>query len=333
LRGLAKIAQRPEKTHGGMLDQLTNTLAPLRNPIVDFATSANSFDLRKLRELPMSIYLTVLRPDLPALSSLISLFYQQLVDLNMTVEFGHDPAHRHEVLLGMDEIAQLGKLDSIFNSMPLFRSYGIRLLAILQAMAQWRDTLGENGAKTVEGCFDCSVFFTPAARDLETAKTLSELLGTDTVKGRSESKRKGFDTAHDSATTSDQRRSLMLPQEILRMPLRKQVVLISGMAPIYCDKIKTWKDGTLLTRNAAPPSTPKMDITAIKPHVADISHTVELIIDRPIEASDMGELEALTLDDFSCDFSGIDVPQGKLNNDEIAALRDRFLDALTVERA
>jgi type IV secretion system protein VirD4 len=100
LRGFAKIAQRPEKTHGGMLDQLTNALAPLRNPIVNFATSANSFDLRKLREQPMSIYLTVLRPDLPALAPLISLFFQQLVDLTMTVEFGHDPAHRHEVLLG-----------------------------------------------------------------------------------------------------------------------------------------------------------------------------------------------------------------------------------------
>jgi type IV secretion system protein VirD4 len=329
--GLSKIANRAEKTHSGMVDQLTGALAALRNPIVRFATNGNSVDLRKLREQSISIYLTVLRPDLPLLAPVINVFFQQLVDLSMTVEFGHDPAHRHEVLLGMDEFAQLGKLNAIAQGITLFRSYGLRLLTLVQAASQFVDIYGAQGAETFEGCFDCSVFFTPAARDLKTAKYLSDLLGADTVKGRSESKRKTFDSSHDSSTTSDQRRPLMLPQEVLRMSLKKAVVLISGAPPIFADKIKAWKEPMLIGRVGAAPETPKMVAPAAAPPAPAMPPLPEVIVEREVEVADIASLDALTLADFSCDFSAIEVPEGELTDDQVAELRDRFLDVIALE--
>ena len=80
IRDLATISNRAENTHSGVKDQLTNALAPLKNPIVRFATNTNTFDLRKLRNKPMSVYLTIARPDLASLRPIINLFFQHLVD-------------------------------------------------------------------------------------------------------------------------------------------------------------------------------------------------------------------------------------------------------------
>jgi type IV secretion system protein VirD4 len=327
VRDFAKIANRPDKTHGGVKDQLTAALAPLKNPLVRFATSANTFDLRELRAKRMSIYLTVARPDLTPLQPIVKLFFQHLVDLNSMVEYGKDPSHKHEVLLAMDEFAQLGRLDAIFEGVTFFRSFGMRLLAILQSPSQNRTNYSVEGAKTFEQSFDCSVFYTPAARDIETAELVSRLLGNQTVKGKSESKRKGFETRHDSTSTSDHKRALMLPQEVLRMSLDKQIILISGVAPIYANKVRAWKEPALLARGGEAPVPAKMDIGQA---VIDISNAVEVLADRPIESADMAQLDELTLTDFSCDFSAIDVPEGKMTEIEIANLRDRFLDTLVV---
>lgn len=245
----------------------------------------------------------------------------------MDVEYGKDPGHKYEILLALDEFAQMGRLEAVFEGVTFFRSFGIRLMALLQSPSQNRTTYSVEGAKTFEQAFDCSVFFTPAARDLETADLISRLLGDQTVRASSESKRKGFDTKQDSTSTSDQKRELWKPQEVRRMPLRKQIVIISGLYPIYCDKIKTWKEPTLAWRIGETPLPPKMDIEAIASKPIEIQHIVE-IVTRPIEAADMADLGDLTLDDFSCDFSSIEVPARQMSEDEVAKLRDRFLDTL-----
>lgn len=328
VRDMAKIAQRPDRTHGGIKDQLTGALAALKNPLVRYATSGNTFDLRRLRCDPMSIYLTVARPDLPALRPIVNLFFQQLVDLNSLVEFGKDPAHKHEVLLAMDEFAQLGRLDAIFEGVTFFRSFGLRLLVLLQSPSQNRTNYSIEGAKTFEQSFDCSVFYTPAARDVETAELVSKLLGNQTVKGKSESKRKnGFDTKHDTQSISDQRRALMLPQEVLRMPMTKQIIFVSGVPPIYADKVRTWREPALEARKGEAPRPPRLNVDEAQQRVVDVSHAVELV-DRPVEASDMATLDALKLEDFSCDFSGIEVPQGDMSESDVNALRDAFFNTL-----
>ena len=236
-----------------------------------YATAGNTFDLRALRTQRMSVYLTVKKPDLPPLRPIINLFFQQLVDLNSLVEYGKDVSHRHEVLLGMDEFAQLGRLDSIFEGVTFFRSFGLRLLAILQSPSQLRTNYSVEGAKTFEQSFDCSVFYTPSPRDIETAELVSKLLGNNTVKGKSESKRKGFETKYDSTNTSDQKRALMLPQEVMRMSGKKEIVLISGLAPILATKVRAWEEPMLLARKAAAPVPPKLQIASIQPTPVDVS--------------------------------------------------------------
>jgi type IV secretion system protein VirD4 len=254
IRDLATIANRAENTHSGIKDQLLSGLAPLTNPLVRNVTAGNTFDLRDLRRRKMSIYLVVARPDLPALRPLINLFIQQLVDLHTRVEFSADPAHRYEILLALDEFAQIGRLDAVFHGITYFRSFGLRLLAIVQSPAQLREIYSIEAARGFEQCFECRLFFTPAASDLETAETLSRLLGHDTVKGVSTSAKAAWLSWTPSGRTmSAQRRPLMLPQEVLRLPAHQQVILLSGLLPILADKLSVWREPVFQQRSGVPP--------------------------------------------------------------------------------
>ena len=331
VRDFSTIANRPDKTHGGIKDNLTGALAPLKNPLVRYATEGNTFDLRALRTERMSVYMTVRKPDLPPLRPIINLFFQQLVDLNSLVEYRKDASHKHEVLLGMDEFAQLGRLDSIFEGVTFFRSFGLRLLAILQSPSQLRTNYSVEGAKTFEQSFDCSVFYTPSPRDIETGELVSKLLGNNTVKAKSESKRKGFETKYDSTNTSDQRRALMLPQEVMRMSGKKEIVLISGLAPILATKVRAWQEPTLLTRTGAAPVPPKLQIAAVQSPPVDVSTLPVTESVRSLELADIGQLQQMELDDFAIDFSGIDVPKGILSADETDRLSSVFASMVASE--
>ena len=331
VRDFSTIANRPDKTHGGIKDNLTGALAPLKNPLVRYATEGNTFDLRALRTERMSVYMTVRKPDLPPLRPIINLFFQQLVDLNSLVEYRKDASHKHEVLLGMDEFAQLGRLDSIFEGVTFFRSFGLRLLAILQSPSQLRTNYSVEGAKTFEQSFDCSVFYTPSPRDIETGELVSKLLGNNTVKAKSESKRKGFETKYDSTNTSDQKRALMLPQEVMRMSGKKEIVLISGLAPILATKVRAWEEPMLLTRTGVAPVPPKLQIASIQPPPVDVSTLPVTESVRSLELADIGQLQQMELDDFAIDFSGIDVPKGILSADEIDRLSSVFASMVASE--
>ena len=299
-----------------------------------YATEGNTFDLRALRTQRMSVYLTVAKPDVTPLRPIINLFFQQMVDLTSLVEYGKDPSHKHEVLLGMDEFAQLGRLDAIFEGVTYFRSFGLRLLAILQSPSQLRTNYSIEGAKTFEQSFDCSVFYTPSPRDLETAELLSKLLGNNTVKGKSESKRKGFETKYDSTSTSDQKRALMLPQEVMRMHGTKEIILISGLAPIFAKKVRAWEEPLLLTRIGEAPVPPKVQIGPTTPAAVDVSALP--VIEEPqrlLEPSDVGQLHQKELDDFTADFSTVEFPKGVLNADQMTNLTNVFMTVTTVDEA
>src|SRR3546814_6387032 len=62
---------------------ITNVLGLWLNPLVDAATAASDFDLRQLRQRPMSIYLGVSPDELDRIAPLYNLLFQQLIDLNV----------------------------------------------------------------------------------------------------------------------------------------------------------------------------------------------------------------------------------------------------------
>lgn len=328
---LGTLASTPDKTFGGFLSQLATSIDVLRNPLTRMATSKNTFDLRRIRSEPTSIYITIERPDLPVVRSLVAVFFQQLVDLNMRTEYGKNPTHCAEVLLAMDELMQMGRVDGVIGAAPILRSYGFRILGIYQDRAQTVDLYGEHQAQVFENSMDCSVFFTPAARDTRTPEDLSKLLGTRTINVRSRSSRLFGGPKDLSETQSQTRRPLMLPHEISQMSQDKAIVLISGKRPIMANKIRAWQERAFGLRNGEPPEIAPLkrsdwQVSEIEDDAIGTSSISDLT--HPLTTAEIPSRTDWKPEDFALDFSQCEIPKGQLNEQQVSALHDAFLDML-----
>ncbi|MDK4565765.1 type IV secretory system conjugative DNA transfer family protein, partial [Kingella kingae] len=58
-----------------------------------------------------------------------------------------------------------------------------------------------------------------------------------------------------SESESEQKRALMLPQELREMPLTNEIVLLRGKRPIFADKIEYWTDPAFSERVKLPTPT------------------------------------------------------------------------------
>jgi type IV secretion system protein VirD4 len=138
--------------------------------------------------------------------------------------------------------------------------YGLRLLPVLQSPAQLRAEYGADLAEEIMA--NCGVEIAFAPKELKVAQDLSERLGTWTYAGRSKSRPALLSSGHWSTTESDQRRPLMLPQELIQMPANRLIVLKAGIPPIRGEKIVYWKDVAFRRRLVPAPSITPRPTTA-----------------------------------------------------------------------
>lgn len=323
---LGSFATAPENTAGGIALTLTTGLTPFLNDLTAAVVSGNSCDLRQLRKQAISIYVVVAVADREILSPILRLFFQQLLDLNLDKEFGKDPEHKHLVLLGMDEFASIGKVPAIQESIAYIRSYGMRLLSIVQTPAQLTTVYQQDGAKAFTDNFGCAVFYTPAATDVSGAENLSKMLGYETVKGVSNSRRGlwGWDDKSRSRTVSDQKRALMLPQEIMRLPTKEVILLISGMYPIRGQKPFAAKDRRFADRFTAAPEVGKIALGTPAPEVLGNPQPVfETLTDDHLR-----ELKTLDFSDLTLDFSDIEIPREPVSEAEVEEICAKLYDKI-----
>jgi len=321
---LTAFANSAENTASGISQTVAAGLTPFINDLTAAVVSGNSFDLRKLREEPLSIYLGVQPADIETVSPVLRLFFQQAVDVNTDVEFGQDEKHRYRVLFGMDEFATIKKVPAIEMGIPYIRSYGLLLLALFQSEAQLAREYTTDGAKAFSDNFGCAIFYTPAAADVKGAEKLSSILGNQTVKAKSRSRRGtwGWDDRSRSQTESDQRRPLMLPQEILRMPIDEAIVVVSGMNPIRARKPFAGGDPRFTKRYIPAPPVPLIQIAAQQPAPLPAATPTS----RPVDAEDVLDLASLDLSDLSLDFSDVVLPKEPVTEAEIEALCNKVYD-------
>lgn len=318
---LSSFAASAENTASGIAQTVTAGLTPFVNDLTAAVVSGNSFDLRKLRDEPMSIYVVVRTSDLEAVSPVLRLFFQQTLDLNTDIEFGKSPTHRCEVLLGMDEFVTIGRVPAIQKGAPFIRSYGFYLLAIFQSPAQLASEYTSDGAKAFSDNFGCAIFYTPAAQDAATAEHLSKILGNKTMAVKSKSRRGswGWDDKSRSETVSEQRRPLMLPQEVLRLPLNEAIIIVSGMPPIRAKKPFAARDRLFVERYAPPPSVPLVQMQA---HAAPVPAPSM----RPVMAADVAMLDSMDLSDVSLDFSDVVLPKEPVTETELEELCNKVYE-------
>jgi len=204
------------------------------------------------------------------MAPLLNLFFQQVVDLNTRTLPEHDKSLVCQVMLMMDEFRALGVVETIAKGVAYVAGYGIRIVTIVQSPAQLREIYGHDAATNYMTHHAVEVVFTPKEHDI--ACQLSERFGYDTVKGSTKSRGLGFSRSTSrSETTSDQRRALMLPQELVLTKYEDEYLLKGGIRPIQAKKILYYKEPSFKKRLRPPP--------VIKPY-ADAANNHIVVIAR-----------------------------------------------------
>ncbi|MET4315274.1 type IV secretory system conjugative DNA transfer family protein [Bradyrhizobium sp. RT4b] len=323
-----------ENTMNSVRKTVTARLGLWLNPRIDAATSTNDFDLRQLRQRPMSIYLGVTPDNLDRMAPLLNLFFQQVVDLNTRELPEQNSKLNRKVLLLLDEFPALGNVNVLAKSVAFIAGYGIRLLTVIQSPAQLRAIYGVDAARNFMTNHAVDVVFAPKEQDV--ANELSERIGYDTVKARSRSGPKGLATRSTSETISEHRRALMLPQELKLLPRSKAFILASGLPPVIADKIVYYEDKAFLQRllPAPAPEMPKGRSNAlieaeIKELRSEVAELRTVFRSRPMTDEEVADPSTIP-EGASFDFGDVDVDLEGLSEDDLKAWTLNYIDAQAI---
>ena len=349
VRALYDVIDLAPVTASSIRKTFTSRLDLWANPILDRATSGDDFDLRALRSRRMSIYVGVNPDDLHRLRPVLSLFFQQVLGLQTRKLPEHDPTLRHQVLMLLDEFTALGRIPIMAEAISYLPGYNVRVGLIVQTPAQLREVYGPHNAETMLKSLGARIAFPP--KDFNDARELSEELGYTTVSGKSLSRPRfaslgGKGSARGgSITTSEQRRALLLPQEVKELGGEAALIFCEGLRPIRARKIRYFRDPRFTVRLLPPPIqpvAPGVEVTAIPPAVpssndgdtsgaglaADPVREVGTT-ERDPTAQDLANVDNLQLEDFAANFDAVQFPEGRSPSDpELQTAVNQFIDAL-----
>jgi type IV secretion system protein VirD4 len=264
---LRTYSKQPDKTRSNILSTLQAPLDIFRDPRIAAATSGNDFDLRQVRRKKMSIYLGMTAEDLMKYSTLMNVFFSQLINENTRTLPEHDPSLKYQCALIGDEFPALGRIQIIPKAIAYMAAYNMRLLLIYQNKGQLIGNellgtgYGDKGAETI--LTNCAVNLMYQPKNHDDAKEYSEVLGFETVKSRSVSRTAG--KAGLNSSDSPHQRALMLPQELKEMGVDKLIVSMENCKPIFADKIMYFKDPEFKDRaGLPPPEVPRLQIAVVQ---------------------------------------------------------------------
>jgi type IV secretion system protein VirD4 len=353
VRALCDVIDLAPVTASSIRKTFTSRLDLWLNPILDRATSGNDFDLRELRSKRMSIYVGVNPDDLHRLRPVVNLLFQQAIGLQTRELPEHNPRLKYQVMMLLDEFAALGRIPIIAEAISYLPGYNVRVLMVVQTPSQLREVYGAHNAETMLKSLAARVVF--AAKDHADAREISDELGFMTVHAKSISTplvgfsgNKGQRTR--SQNVSEQRRALLLPQEVKELGADDAIIFYEGLRPIRAKKIRYFQDRRFAARLLPPPertapvppdsgqtpateplgetppaSAPLADATPRETHVSRAAT-------REATVADIDRLDSLTLEDFAVDFDRVSIPQKpegeRLTSDELNAAVESFLDTL-----
>lgn len=245
---LNQFVSNSDNTLTSILSTFNAPLGPFTNPVVDAATSRDDFDLRDIRRRRMSIYVVIPPNRLAEASLLVNLFFSIAIDQNTKTLPEKDASLRYKALLLLDEFPALGRVDKYVKSVGYIAGYGLRSMMIAQSMSQLKDRelYGDEGARTLATNHMVQIVYAP--REQQDAQEYSEILGYYGLSSTSKGTSRGRGAVTNSENTSDQKRALMLPQELREIGPGRVIVLTDNCKPVFGEKITYYTDPAFKNR-------------------------------------------------------------------------------------
>lgn len=261
----------PARELGSIISTANNALSLYRDPIIGENTTRVDFTVSDLMNhvRPVSLYSIMTPRNAERLRPLNRLLLTQIVlGLADKMEFDKGrakAAHRHRLLLMLDEFPTLGRLDVFESALAYIAGYGLKAYIITQDVQQLYKAYTNNESIIS----NCHVRVAYAPNKVESAEWMSKMTGQSTVVKEQVStsgKRFGMVLEQVSRSYQEVQRPLMTPDEIMRLPgpvkdasdritkPGEMLVFVAGNPVIRGQQILYFNDPTFAARSKiAPP--------------------------------------------------------------------------------
>ncbi|GMO30228.1 MAG: conjugal transfer protein TraG [Termitinemataceae bacterium] len=237
VEGAANQLKRPDNEGGSVLSTANNALTIFSDDHIRDNSSKSEIHLDDFEksDIPISLYLTIPNSDRDRIKPLIRMF---IILLSRKFSSGETQATERKlkvpVLFILDEFDKLGKYDELHTNMGIHNGYGIHYFLIIQSINQLNDIYGRDHSFLAH----CNTQIVFAPGETASAKEVSEYIGKETIwKTNTSNSGSRFSVGLDNVSLSgqEQERSLINPDEVMKLP-KDQLILLNQNRPPYIGK-------------------------------------------------------------------------------------------------
>ena len=224
--GSARLA--PSKTRGSFFSSAMSTLSLFVDDYIASMLSRNEIDIEKSQEHPTVIYM-ILPDEKTTYYTLCSLFVNQTY--GKLVELADARGGRLKIRTNfiLDEFGNFSAIPNFGGFLTVGGGRGIRFNLFIQSFSQLNDKYGDNVAQNIMD--NCHVWTYLKTSNSTTAETISKKLGTYTTSSWSESNSSSGGAVNRSSSMNLSQRSLLTPDEVLRIERPYLLVMLAGNNP------------------------------------------------------------------------------------------------------
>ncbi len=228
------FSQKEPKERSAVISTAQGATELFESPELRSATEISSFKFEDLKDDVASVFIIVPPEYLEAYRP----FLRMMTGL-ATVAMTRNPAKpKHPVLFLLDELPALGYMRPIEEGIGYLAGYGAKLWLFVQDLDQLQKTY----PKARSMIANCAVRQAFNVQDPETARLLSDMLGTATIrmKSKGQSSPLPFKVVSGAFHSGvfEGARPLMTSGEILTMASHQQLVFVQGLPAIRARKIR-----------------------------------------------------------------------------------------------
>lgn len=218
-------------------------LAGWTNPRVEKVTRKNEIDFSTIRTNSQSVYLCVNSDDIPIISSLIRLFFTELVAYLR----GAGPlseAEPHPVLIMLDEFDQLGHMPIFVKAIKETRGNGGRISIVTQSIPGLSTIYNEHEQQSLAANCGMKIYIT--ANERTTAEAIETDLGLRTGLSTGYSvDRAGLSFGRGNISHNAEQRPLMTASQIRKLDASRVILIPEKQHPILAERIEYYRDPAL----------------------------------------------------------------------------------------
>lgn len=254
LRAANSMSAKPDRYKISVAGTAESYLTLYADEMVVENTAYSDFSIGDLMcsDNPVSLYIQPPPSDAARLSPLIRLMLSQ-ISRSLMERLNEDSRGRtkkHKLLLLLDELPTLGKLEFLQINMGQMAGYGLKALLCVQSFNAIERAYGANNV-IIDNCHIITSF---ASADTRTQDRVSKMTGMATEYRQSYSRPMSFiKGGRASVGESESVRPLLSHGQVRQLDQAKQLVFVTGFKPLKTDKLRYYEHEGMCKRTEMQP--------------------------------------------------------------------------------